>query len=82
MVETKRRCALIVEDEFLIAEGYRLQLETLGIEVCGIADTAEQAVEMAVEHVPAFILMDVRLRGDADGEKMGVARVMVSITPR
>jgi DNA-binding NarL/FixJ family response regulator len=62
-----RRCALIVEDEFLIAEGYRLQLEALGIDVCGIADTAAEAVDMAVEYDPNFILMDVRLRGEADG---------------
>lgn len=59
--------ALIVEDEFLIAEGLRIQLEDLDIDVCGVADTAEEACRLAREYRPDVILMDVRLRDDDDG---------------
>lgn len=62
-----RRTALIVEDEFLIAEGLRVQLDHMGIDVCGIAATADDAVDLARRHAPTFILMDVRLQGVRDG---------------
>ena len=64
---TKKNRALIVEDEFLIAEGLRVQLETIGLEVCGIATTAEQAVALNEQHRPDLVLMDVRLAGERDG---------------
>ena len=66
MTENKRT-ALIVEDEFLIAEGLRVQLDMMGIEVCGMAATADDAVELARLHEPSFVLMDVRLSGTRDG---------------
>jgi DNA-binding NarL/FixJ family response regulator len=62
-----KRTALIVEDEFLIAEGLRVQLDMMGIDVCGMAATAEDAIELAKKHNPTFILMDVRLKGTRDG---------------
>lgn len=65
--------ALIVEDEFLIAEGFRLQLESMGVDVCGIAETAKEAVDLAVTHTPDFVLMDVRLRGEGDGVDAALA---------
>jgi DNA-binding NarL/FixJ family response regulator len=64
---TKKKRALIVEDEFLIAEGLRVQLEGIGLEVCGVATTAEQAVALNAQHRPDFVLMDVRLAGERDG---------------
>lgn len=65
--------ALIVDDEFLIAEGLRLQLEDMGLSVCGVAATAGAAVAMAVLHRPEVILMDVRLAGDGDGVDAALA---------
>ncbi|HEY1125462.1 MAG TPA: response regulator [Sphingobium sp.] len=59
--------ALIVEDEFLIAEGLRVQLEAMGIDVCDFATTAEAAVAHATKHRPDLVLMDVRLDGERDG---------------
>jgi len=56
-----------VEDEFIIAEGLRLQLEQMGVSVCGIAATADDAVSLAKEHDPRLVLMDVRLKGERDG---------------
>lgn len=64
---------LIVEDEFLIAEGLRIQLQGMGLEVCGVADTAEEAVALAREHDPRLVLMDMRLRGDLDGVDAAIA---------
>ncbi len=60
-------CVLIVDDEFLIAEGLRMQLEDMGMEVCGEAATADEAVAMARLHRPNVVLMDMRLKGGKDG---------------
>jgi DNA-binding NarL/FixJ family response regulator len=66
-------CVLIVEDEFFIAESLRMHLEDMGVEVCGIAATADDAVMLAQEHRPRLILMDMRLRGDGDGVDAALA---------
>ena len=58
---------LVVEDEFLIAEGFRVQLEALGLSVCGTATTADEAIALAQMHSPSVVLMDVRLKGERDG---------------
>lgn len=59
--------ALIVEDEFLIAEGLRVQLGAMGVDVCDVATTAEAAIALAAKHRPDLVLMDVRLDGEKDG---------------
>ncbi len=66
MTNDKKR-ALIVEDQFLIAEGLRCQLDMMNVEVCGIATTAEEALQIAIAERPDFVLMDVRLDGVRDG---------------
>jgi len=63
----QRDRVLIVEDEFLIAEGLRMQVEDLGLTVCGVAATAEDAETLAREHQPYLVLMDVRIVGERDG---------------
>lgn len=60
-------CVLVVDDEELIALALTLTLGSMGLRVCGTAATAAQAVEMAQEHRPSLVLMDVRLKGHADG---------------
>jgi DNA-binding NarL/FixJ family response regulator len=62
-----QRCVLVVDDEYLIAQGLRLQVEDMGLNVCGTAATAETAVALARAHRPSVVLMDVRLRGKGDG---------------
>lgn len=62
-----RNCVLVVEDEALIAMGFVAQVEDMGLSVCAIADSAEQAMREAETHRPGVVLMDVRLRGQADG---------------
>jgi CheY-like chemotaxis protein len=62
-----RRCVLIVDDEFVIAALWSIHVEDMGLEVCGVAATADAAVALAREHRPAIVLMDMRLRGERDG---------------
>lgn len=66
-------CVLVVDDEFLIAESLRLQVEDLGFTVCGIAATANAAVTLAIQHKPDVVLMDVRLGGEEDGVDAALA---------
>lgn len=58
---------LIVDDEFIIAQTLSLYVEDLGLEVCGTAASADEAVILAVDHRPFIVLMDMRLQGDRDG---------------
>src|SRR3546814_12899990 len=60
-------CILIVEDEFLIADHLATMIDDMGLAVCGIADTADEAVAMAAQHRPDVDLMAVRMKGRKDG---------------
>lgn len=62
-----KRKVLIVEDERLIAEYFKVIIEHLGYTVCGIAATADEAVHLAYDEDPAIVFMDVRLGGKKDG---------------
>jgi DNA-binding NarL/FixJ family response regulator len=73
MLRSLSDCVLVVEDEFLIAEGLCLQIEDMGRSVCGTAATADEAVALAQEHRPAVVLMDVRLKGEKDGVDAALA---------
>jgi CheY-like chemotaxis protein len=58
---------LIVEDEAITALDLKHQLTTLGYQIAGVADTAEDAVRMAKERRPNLVLMDIRLGSELDG---------------
>jgi len=58
---------LIVEDEWLMAQGLKGNLENLGHEVTGMAASGEEALRFAAEHRPDLVLMDINLKGDMDG---------------
>ena len=60
-------CVAVVEDEFLIAAGLTMQLEELGMKVCGTAATAEEAVTLVQANRCDLVLMDMRLAGAQDG---------------
>ena len=72
-MSTLEPCVLVVDDEYLIAQGLCLQIEDMGHKVCGVASTADAAVALAKAHRPAVVLMDVRLRGEADGVDAALA---------
>ena len=58
---------LIVEDEGLIANDIASTLENCGHQVTGIAASGEEAIALLKSSIPDLILMDIRLKGDADG---------------
>lgn len=73
MSDLAKRSVLVVDDEFLIAQGLRLQVEDMDLAVCGTAATADDAVALAQAHRPEIVLMDVRLHGDKDGVDAALA---------
>jgi DNA-binding NarL/FixJ family response regulator len=66
-------CVAVVDDEFLIVEGLTLQLQDLGMTVCGSAASADEAVALVQAKRPAVVLMDVRLGGAKDGVDAALA---------
>jgi len=58
---------LIVEDEPIIAADLELTLESMGYNVVGIEDNAEDALISIEENSPDLILLDINLEGDIDG---------------
>jgi len=58
---------LVVEDERIVAEDIRENLEQLGYEVPEIASSGEEAVAAAERVRPDLVMMDVRIRGTTDG---------------
>ncbi|MBV9564416.1 MAG: response regulator [Bradyrhizobium sp.] len=58
---------LIVEDDFLIALQTESALEEAGLQVVGVATSADEAVALAGKYRPAIAIMDVRLVGPRDG---------------
>lgn len=58
---------LVVEDESIVSKDIQLSLKKLGYNVVGAADTALKAIELAEEHKPDIILMDIMLKGDLTG---------------
>jgi DNA-binding NarL/FixJ family response regulator len=66
MTGTRRRI-LIVEDQFLISEYLKIWIDVFGHDVVGVATSAVQAVQLAVELKPDIVLMDLRLDGARDG---------------
>ncbi|MBT8508450.1 hypothetical protein AZH53_08535 [Methanomicrobiaceae archaeon CYW5] len=58
---------MVVEDDAIIGMDIEHRVRRLGYEVTGVADNAEEAVELAADTKPDIALMDIRLRGDIDG---------------
>ena len=73
MSDLAKRQVLVVDDEFLIAQGLRLQVEDLDLSVCATAASAEEAIALAQAYRPELVLMDVRLVGDKAGVDAALA---------
>ncbi|MDO9576905.1 MAG: response regulator [Candidatus Cloacimonadales bacterium] len=58
---------LIVEDEVIIAECLKMELELSGYDVCDFVTSGEEAIIIAKEKDPDVILMDIYLAGVIDG---------------
>lgn len=58
---------LVVEDEAIVALDIKAEIESLGHQVCGLADNADRALSIAGAMRPDVALVDIHLKGDADG---------------
>jgi response regulator of citrate/malate metabolism len=58
---------LIVEDESLVGLELKHRLELMGFEVCGMAATANKAIQIIEEKKPNLVLMDVKIKGELSG---------------
>jgi PAS domain S-box-containing protein len=58
---------LIVEDEPIVALDLQQELEELGCEVTGLAESADAALMSVEENRPDLALMDIRIDGSLDG---------------
>lgn len=58
---------LIVQDDFVLAEGLRIVLDDAGYEVVGMARDTAGADRLVTEHGPALAIVDMMLEVDVDG---------------
>ncbi len=58
---------LIIEDEIIVARDLQSIVEKAGYEVCGLATAAEEALNMAAKLKPDLALVDIIIKGSADG---------------
>ena len=58
---------LVVEDERIVAENIRNNLNKLGYGVPAVVASGEEAVQLAGEMRPDLVLMDINLAGEVDG---------------
>ncbi len=57
---------LIVEDEAIVAMEISKRVKQFGYNVCGVAVSAEEAIEQAELRRPDIVLMDIRLDGEME----------------
>ncbi len=73
-VKMKSYRILIVEDELIPASYIKKVLEQQGHTVLGVADTKEEALAYLARHdYPELILMDIKIKGEADGIETAMA---------
>ncbi len=61
---------LIVEDDTLISESVGDILRMLDHQVVGVADNAQNALELCNQHQPEIALLDIQIAGDIDGVEL------------
>ncbi len=64
---SRRKRALIVEDEILFAISLQADMNALGFDICDLAADGYQATKLAMSHRPDVVLMDVSLEGGREG---------------
>lgn len=58
---------LIVEDEFIVANDLEMMLKRAGYEVCGIAESYQEAMNLIDKEQPSWVLLDIFIKGDLNG---------------
>lgn len=75
------RHVLVVDDEADVRAGMQTLLDSMGFSV-DVADSTEQAVELATRNPPQLVLADLRLRGRDNGiETIHAIRALVPDVP-
>jgi two-component system, response regulator PdtaR len=64
---TEAARVLVVEDDYLVAAEIESALDQAGFDVIGIANSADEALELAAAERPLLAVMDIRLNGRRDG---------------
>jgi len=77
----RQRSILIVEDEAIVAMDLSRQFESHGWQVVGVVGKAGEVLPAVQKHRPGVVLMDVRLRGDADGVTLAEEVFVCEDTP-
>lgn len=67
VLSTETKKILIVEDDMIISLVVENMIKKLGHTLVGKSASGEEAIDLALEHKPDIILMDIRLKGDMDG---------------
>ncbi|QTE40434.2 sigma 54-interacting response regulator [Mucilaginibacter gossypii] len=67
MTDQLSKKILIVEDEYIIADVLRNLLQNAGYDICGIADSVDEALELIEINRPNFVLLDIYLKGKLTG---------------
>jgi CheY-like chemotaxis protein len=78
---TGRLCrtrVLVVEDEFIVSLALRVQLESMGYQVVGLARDATTALRQVEELRPDVVLMDIGLSG---GDGVAATRAIMEQAP-
>lgn len=73
VVSMNKHTVLIVEDERIIAESFKLTLESNHYQVIGICKRKRQAIELVKEHYPDIVLMDINLGSSESGIEIAEA---------
>jgi DNA-binding NarL/FixJ family response regulator len=73
-----RTRVLVVEDEFIVSLALRVQLESMGCQVVGMARDASSALRQVEELRPDVVLMDIGLSG---GDGVAATRAIMEHTP-
>ncbi|MGA2658614.1 MAG: ATP-binding protein [Verrucomicrobiota bacterium] len=62
---------LVIEDETIVAMDLQRGLKGMGCDVVATAGTGPEAIELAGQHRPDLVLMDIGLQGPMDGIEAG-----------
>ena len=58
---SKKLNVLICEDDYLVSQGLKYSVESLGHDAIAIAKNGKEAVELALEKLPDLIIMDINM---------------------
>jgi AmiR/NasT family two-component response regulator len=75
------RSLIIVEDEAVLAMDLSEQLQSRGFEVRAVIGDSENVAEAVRTHAPSAVLMDIKIRGEADGITLAEELFVCEDTP-